>query len=65
MGQANQDRNFTLIEVNMFFEYEFFEMNNRTIIESADYHTFLGNCPPTLPLSQHFTLSEKQVLMLA
>ena len=59
MGQANQDRNFTLIEVNMFFEYEFFKMNNRTIIESVDYHTFLVNCPPTLPLSQHFTLSEK------
>ena len=22
-------------------------------------HTFLGNCPPTPPLSQHFALSEK------
>ena len=27
--------------------------------------TFLGNCPPTPPASQHFALSEKQVLMLA
>ena len=26
---------------------------------------FLGNCPPTPPLSQHFALREKQVLMLA
>ena len=26
---------------------------------------FLGMCPPTPPLSQHFALSEKQVLMLA
>ena len=25
---------------------------------------FLGNCPPTPPLSQNFALSEKQVLML-
>ena len=24
-----------------------------------------GNCPPTPPLSQHFALSEKKVLMLA
>lgn len=27
-------------------------------------HWFLGSRPPTLPLSQQFTLSEKQVLML-
>ena len=26
---------------------------------------FLGNCPPTSPLSQHFSLSEKLVLMFA
>ena len=25
----------------------------------TDHYTFLGNCPPTLPLSQHFALSEK------
>ena len=24
-----------------------------------DHYTFLGNCPPTPPLSQHFALSEK------
>ena len=30
-----------------------------------DFHKFLGICPPTPPLSQHFALSEKQVLMLA
>ena len=29
------------------------------------YYTFLGNCPPTPPLSQTIALSEKQVLMLA
>ena len=23
-----------------------------------DHYTFLGNCPPTHPLSQHFALSE-------
>ena len=33
------------------------------LIETTDY-TFLGNCPPSPPLSQHFALSEKQVLML-
>ena len=26
---------------------------------------FLGNYPPTPPLSQHFALSEKYVIMLA
>ena len=30
-----------------------------------DHFTFLGNCPPTPTLSQHFALSEKEVLMLA
>ena len=34
-------------------------------LKFLDYYTFLGNCPPTPPLSQHFTLSEKKVLMLA
>ena len=29
----------------------------------TDHYTFLENCPPTPPLSQHFALSEK--LMLA
>ena len=34
--------------------------------EKIRYHlTFLGNCPPTPPLSHHFALSLKQVLMLA
>ena len=33
------------------------------LIETPDY-TFLGNCPPSPPLSQHFALSEKQVLTL-
>ena len=27
--------------------------------ENSDYYTFLGNCSTTLPLSQHFGLSEK------
>ena len=26
---------------------------------TIDHNTFLGNCPPTPPLSQHFVLSEK------
>ena len=30
-----------------------------------DHCTFLGNCPPTPPLSQHFAVREKYVLMLA
>ena len=30
-----------------------------------DHYSFLGNCPPTLLLKQHFVLSEKQMLMLA
>ena len=25
-----------------------------------DHFTFLGNCPPTPPLSQHFALSKNQ-----
>ena len=25
----------------------------------CDHYTFLGTCPPTPPLSQHFVLSEK------
>ena len=29
------------------------------------HYTFLGNCPPTPPLSQHVALTEKCVLMLA
>ena len=29
------------------------------------HYTFLGNCPPTPPLSQHVALSETYVLMLA
>ena len=31
----------------------------------SDHYTFLGICPPTPPLSQHFALNEKRVLMLA
>ena len=30
-----------------------------------DRRMFLGICPPTPPLSQHFALSEKLVLMMA
>ena len=26
----------------------------------TDHYTFLGNCPPTPPLTQHFALSETQ-----
>ena len=28
-------------------------------MENWDHYTFLGNCPPTPPLSQHFALIEK------
>ena len=34
------------------------------LIDIVDHYTLLGNCPPTPPLSQHFALSEKYVLML-
>ena len=27
--------------------------------QDSDHYTFLGNCPPTPPLHQHFALSEK------
>ena len=30
-----------------------------------DHYAFLGNCPPTSPLSQHFALSEEWMSMLA
>ena len=28
-------------------------------VKHPDHFTFLGNCPPTPPLNQHFALSEK------
>ena len=28
-------------------------------MDQPDHYTFLGNCQPTPPLSQYFTLSEK------
>ena len=31
----------------------------RDLTKFKDHYTFLGNCPPTPPLSQHFALSEK------
>ena len=37
----------------------------RSTLALADHHTFLGNGRLTPPLSQHFALNEKQVLMLA
>ena len=37
----------------------------RFTLALADHYTFLGNWPLTPPLSQHFALNEKQVLMLA
>ena len=46
----------TLNEVHFF---------KSTGIFRRDHYTLLGNCPPTLPLSQHFSLSEKYVLRLA
>ena len=33
--------------------------------DNWDQFRFLGNCPPTPPLSTHFALSEKQMIMLA
>ena len=35
------------------------------MIESLDEFGFLGNYPPTLPLTQHFALSETQMLTLS
>ena len=39
-------------------------------LQPTDHHTFLDNCPPTPlfpppPPSQHFALSEKEVLIMA
>ena len=34
-------------------------------VDKTDQFMFLGNCPPTTPLTQHFALSEKSVIMLA
>ena len=39
--------------------------NKVSLIEKWDQFRFLGNCPPTPPLSHYFTQNEKQVLMLA
>ena len=33
--------------------------NGNGALKVPDHYTFLGNCPPTPPLSQHFALSEK------
>ena len=33
-------------------------------LQLMDHFVFLGNCPPTPPLSQHFALSKNQKLML-
>ena len=30
--------------------------------KGMDQSRFLGNCPPSPPISQHFALSEKRVL---
>ena len=38
---------------------------HRKMINLQDNYTFLVNCPPTPPLSQHFALSDKEVLMVA
>ena len=40
-------------------------MPMQQINKIGDQFKFLGNCPPTPPLTQHFALSEKQVIMLA
>ena len=29
------------------------------LVRAGDYYTFLGNCPPTPPLGQHFAPGEK------
>ena len=39
--------------------------NKVSLIENWDQFRFLGNCPPTPPLSHYFAQNEKQVLMLA
>ena len=33
-------------------------------VESLNHYTFLENCPPTPPLSQHLTLSENTYFAL-
>ena len=35
------------------------------VLDVSDQFKFLGNCPPTPPLTQHFASSETQMLTLS
>ena len=35
------------------------------VLDVSDQFRFLGNCPPTPPLTQHFASSETQMLTLS
>ena len=37
----------------------FFFVPSHDAMRASDHNAFLGNCPPTPPLSQHFALREK------
>ena len=52
-----------LLLVSMCERYHFL-MGGTYSVENRNQLRFLGNCPPTPLLSQHFALSEKLVLML-
>ena len=55
--------NETLLQGSATLLYSYLEVSLKLkFIKSLG---FLGNCPPTPPLSHHFALSENQVLMLA
>ena len=57
--------NDTLLKGPATLLYSYLEVSLKLkFIKSLEFR-FLGNCPPTPPLSHHFTLSENQVLMLA
>ena len=51
---------------NLFALINFYLWSAKCFFQQyLDQFRFLGNCPPTPPLSQHFGLSKKYVIMMA
>ena len=46
---------------SLFFTFHNIPLGSGGTPGNSDHYTFLGNCPPTPLLSQHFVLSEKWV----
>ena len=58
--KASKRFKMTLAFVVSFFLISLFALRWSCLkYDKNGHYTFLGNCPPTLPLSQHFALSEK------